>query len=112
MALTGTAIFAIGVLVGIHRRLDRLGFSFLLVCLSSALWLFGFTGAYLAVDPKIAYAWDQYVSLLGVMWIPSTSYLFAVALGGKMRERRLQLSLAMGGSAFFTWQLFMNPSWM
>lgn len=112
MAVAGTTILAIGILVSFRRDFDRLGFSFLLVCLSSALWLFGFTGAYLAVEPRTAYAWDQYVSLLGVMWIPSTSYLFSVALGDKFAQRRGPLAVAMATSAFFTSQLFMNGPWM
>ena len=111
VALSGAAVLAIGCLVAV-RRFDRLGLPFLAVCAAAALWLLGVTACYLSQDAETALAWDKYVSLLGVIWIPATSYIFAVSFRGTLAARRSELLGAIVLSAMFTVELFTDAPWM
>lgn len=73
------AILLLGFLVLIRERVSLISVLFFLVTLSASIWLASFVGVYLAAQEEVALWWAR-ASYLGVPFIASATYHFAVAV--------------------------------
>lgn len=94
----GALMLALLVMAG--ERFSRASVSFLLTCVSIALWLGAFTVMYSTADRGVALLWAR-VAYLGVPFIPTTIYQFAVHVLD-LKGRRAPLRIAWLGSALFS----------
>ncbi len=97
---TGAAIFFLGLLNLVRERGSQASVLFLLVTLSAALWLFGFSLAYCATDGGVALWWIK-AAKLGVVLIPSSVYHFTAAILRIYPRHKKSVWLAWATSALF-----------
>lgn len=87
--VTAAAILMLGVAVLIHERGSRGSAAFFFMALAGAVWFFGFSWMYCAIDEGVALWWAK-AAYVGVSFIPSTIYLFS-ALVTSVYVRRKSL---------------------
>ncbi|MBI2209570.1 MAG: GAF domain-containing protein [Deltaproteobacteria bacterium] len=87
--VTAAAILMLGAAVLIRERGSRGSVAFFFMALAGAVWFFGFSWMYCAVDEGVALWWAK-AAYVGVSFIPSTIYLFS-ALVTSVYVRRKSL---------------------
>ena len=100
-ALTALGLMVLAVAVLIRDRLSRPSILFFFVQLAVTLWLSGLAGMYCATQPGDAMWWARF-HFLGIPFIPSTIYLFSVAVMGIYPRRKILVRISLLLSALFS----------
>jgi hypothetical protein len=78
MLVVGTAIASLGIVVLVREHWSRNAVLFLLMCLSTSLYLCATGANYASLDNGLSLRWLR-ISQLGTVFIPSTIFLFTSA---------------------------------
>jgi hypothetical protein len=98
--VTGAAILTLGLMALIRERGSAVSILFLLMAVTVAIWLFGFSAVYAATDARVALWWVK-AAHLGVALIPAAVYHFTVAILRIYREHKLAVWAGWLNSALF-----------
>lgn len=93
--VVGVLIASLGMVALIRERGTRVSALFSLLTTSTAVWLLTFTAIYSTPHQSLALWWTD-IEHLGVVFIPSTAYLFTLVAVDRFREFRV---FAWGGVA-------------
>lgn len=88
----GLAMLAGGIFVFLRDMRSRVNLSFLLICLSVAVWLLSTGVGYLARTPEVAAAWFR-IDNVGVIFISVNVYYFISCYLGKEDLRRRSIAV-------------------
>lgn len=89
LIIAGVLILIIGAFILFQAKKEVKNIAFFLFCLSLSFWL-NFSGlVYLSADPSLALWWYKHFVFLGVANIMPNFYLFSVATGGQLLQKRL-----------------------
>ena len=98
--IAGVAIIALGFIVLVGERNSRVSFSFLVMTVTAAIWLFCYSLMYCAVAAPVASAWAV-MGQLGVTLIPASVYHFTVGTLEIYSKHKSRVWLAWLVSGFF-----------
>jgi signal transduction histidine kinase len=98
--VTGVAIIALGFIVFVGERNSRVSFSFFILTVTAAIWLFCYSVMYCAALAPVASAWAV-MGQLGVTAIPAAVYHFTVGTLEIYPKHKTQVRLAWLVSGFF-----------
>ena len=98
------SVLALGFFVFLHNKKSMVNFSFLALCLSASLWLFGLAMCYLSKNEAIAVSWGK-VEYAGLVFLTTNIYAFSVAY---LKLKRQKKFVALGYLLSF---LFLVASW-
>src|SRR5690242_5259180 len=90
VACVAAAALAVGVLV--REGVSRVSLAMAAMALSAGIWQLGFAFVYSASTPDLALVWMR-VAYLGVPFIPSSAYVFAVGVL-RLRGRGAMVALS------------------
>ena len=99
-ALTGLGVLVLGVAVLVSERASRVSRAFFAIMVAVSLWLTGIAGTY-ASNNELTGMWWSVFGFIGVAFIPSTIYVFAVVVMGIQARRRVLMWIGWLLSAFF-----------
>ncbi len=86
--LVGVLIAGLGIAVLIRERVSLVSAAFCLMTWVGAVWLMSYMGIYSALSESLALWWVK-VENVAVVSIPSTLYLFSLAVVGQLRRDRV-----------------------
>src|SRR4030042_4410926 len=72
------SLLGLGFFVFLHNKKSMTNLSFLALCLSASLWLFGLAMCYLSKNEAIAVSWGK-VEYTGLVFLTTNIYAFSVA---------------------------------
>ncbi len=91
--LTAGAMLIVGIFVLAHERRSTVALLFFVLTLCADIWLLGISGLYLTANEAAAVQRARALHV-GVCFIPSALYHFAVAATGGSANRRISIALA------------------
>ena len=98
--VTGVTIIALGFIVLVSERNSRVSFSFFIMTVTAAIWLFCYSLMYCAIAAPVASTWAV-MGQLGVTFIPAAVYHFTVGTLEIYSRHKSRVWLAWLASGFF-----------
>ena len=98
--VTGVTIIALGFIVLVSERNSRVSFSFFIMTVTAAIWLFCYSLMYCAIAAPVASTWAV-MGQLGVTFIPAAVYHFTVGTLEIYSRHKSRVWLAWLVSGFF-----------
>ena len=87
LLITSLFLLSLGFLVFSKNKKSSLNIVFLLLCLSTSIWAFGFFMVYMSRNAQLALFWNRF-GYFGVPFITPTMYHFSVIFLGLKKQRK------------------------
>ena len=107
----GVLIAGMGVFVLIREKVSTVSMAFCGMASCGAIWLLSYGGIYCAVDPALALTWGR-IENGAVAFIPSTVYLFALAVTNRLYRSRGWVLTSFLVSALFCFGVLFTDSFV
>ena len=107
-AVVGVGIAFLGLAVLLREQGSPVSMAFFGMSLEGAVWLLGNAGIYFSREPSVALQWAR-IENIGVVFIPSTVFLFTLAVIGRLHAFRALTLAAWGVSNLFCFGVLFTP---